>query len=70
MGIPAFLAVWDRLPYWNVLPPVLRAVPFMIPAAEAAYRFWARHRLSITGRNSLATGSSCDATSCEIKAKP
>ena len=62
VGVPAFMAVWERLPYWCVLPPVMRAVPMAVPAVEVGYRFFARHRLKLTGRSrALAEGSACDA---------
>ena len=61
-GVPAFLAVWEQLPLWNALPPILRAVPGALLVAEAAYRLFARHRLRITGRaRSLGEGSACAA---------
>ena len=73
VGVPAFLAVWQRLPApWNLLPPLFRAVPPAIPLVERAYRFWARHRLKLTGRSrSLKQGSSCaaDGSACELKSK-
>lgn len=60
VGVPAFLAVWSALPYWWVLPPIMRAVPMGVPIASAAYTAWARHRLRITGRpRELGEGSAC-----------
>ena len=60
IGVPAFLAVWEQLPYWSVLPPILRAVPFAMPIAAAAYSAFARVRLRITGRaRALDEGSAC-----------
>eukprot|EP00965_Chrysotila_dentata_P191145 6174335-Pleurochrysis_carterae.AAC.2 len=58
VGVPAFLAVWEQLPYWNILPPILRRLPFAIPAIDAAYGFWARRRLQLTGRVHALGGSS------------
>ena len=57
-GVDAFMAVWRRLPYWSVLPPLLAAAPGALPAAEAAYKVWARARLRITGR-ALGEGTAC-----------
>ncbi len=65
VGVDAFLAVWDRLPGWSYLPPLLRAVPAARPAADLAYGFWARNRWRVAGRiggkpRGLARGSACD----------
>lgn len=61
IGVPAFMLVWEKLPYWNVLPPLLRSMPFALPAVDAAYAFWAKRRLGITGRlRTLEQGSSCN----------
>ena len=72
VGVPAFLAVWERLPYWSVLPPLLRAVPLAIPLVERAYTFWARHRLKVSGAmRSLGGGSACEpgpGGACELGA--
>ena len=57
-GVDAFMAVWRRLPYWSVLPPLLAAAPGALPVAEAAYKVWARARLRITGR-ALGEGTAC-----------
>lgn len=66
-GVPAFLAVWEQLPYWRALPPVLTATPGVVPLAEAAYGVWARHRLAISGRvrPSLGATSGCAAAGSE-----
>ncbi|EOD33441.1 hypothetical protein EMIHUDRAFT_455836 [Emiliania huxleyi CCMP1516] len=58
-GVPAFLAVWEQLPYWRLLPPLLTAAPGAVPLAEAAYRLFARHRLTVTGRRSLGAATAC-----------
>ena len=61
VGVPAFMAVWERLPYWNVLPPLLHSMPFALPAVDAAYAFWAKRRLGLTGRlRTLEQGSACN----------
>jgi predicted DCC family thiol-disulfide oxidoreductase YuxK len=57
-GVPAFLAVWDRLPYWRALSPLLHAAPGAIPVAEVAYSAFARVRLRVTGRG-VGGGSAC-----------
>jgi len=70
IGVPAFMAVWDRLPSpWNALPPIMRAVPHAVPVVEMGYRFWAKHRLKLTGRaRALDKGSTCE-EACELKSK-
>ena len=60
VGVPAFLAVWEVLPYWNVLPPVVRAAPFIMPLVDAAYAWWAKRRLGISAAvRRLEEGSAC-----------
>jgi len=60
IGVPAFIAVWEQLPLWNILPPVLRTTPLALPIASAAYSVFARYRLKITGRGrALEAGSAC-----------
>ena len=64
VGVPAFLAIWEQLPLpWSALPPLVRNVPLVMPAAAAAYSLWAKNRLQITNRK-LGDGSAC-----EIKGK-
>ncbi|KAL3925969.1 MAG: hypothetical protein SGPRY_003522 [Prymnesium sp.] len=50
VGVPAFLIVWDKLPYWHVVSTLLRNVPLAMPIADAAYHAFARIRLRITRR--------------------
>ena len=60
VGVPAFLSVWEVMPYWRVLPPILRSFPFVMPFADAAYAWWAKRRLGISARwRSLEEGSAC-----------
>ena len=60
VGVPAFLAVWEVLPYWNILPPIVRAVPWAMPLVDAAYAWWAKHRLGISSRmRALEEASAC-----------
>ncbi len=59
-GVPAFLAVWEVLPYWNVLPPIVRTFPFAMPLVDAAYSWWAKRRPGISNRvRALEEGSAC-----------
>ena len=59
VGVPAFLAIWEQLPRWWLLVPLVRHVPLAMPILDRAYAAWAKHRLSITGR-SLGEGSACE----------
>ena len=59
-GVPAFIAVWEVLPYWNVLPPLIRTFPFAMPLVDAAYAWWAKRRLGISAAfRRLEEGSAC-----------
>jgi len=59
VGVPAFLAIWEQLPRWWILVPLIRHVPLAMPILDRAYAAWAKHRLRITGR-SLGEGSACE----------
>ena len=56
MGVKGFLAVWQHLPYYRRLVPIVHHTPFLLPIMEAAYRLFARYRLTLTGRT-LRKGS-------------
>lgn len=51
-GVSGFLIVWEKLPYYRRLVPVIRYVPLLLPILEGFYRVFARYRLTLTGRNS------------------
>jgi len=60
VGVPAFLAVWEVLPYWSLLPPLVRSAPFVMPLVDAAYAWWAKRRLGISAAvRRLEEGSAC-----------
>ena len=59
VGVPAFLAIWEQLPRWWLLVPLVRHVPLAMPVLDRAYAAWAKHRLRITGR-ALGEGSACE----------
>ena len=60
VGMPAFLAVWEVLPYWRLLPPIVRSLPFAMPLIDRAYAWWAKRRLGISARvRALEEGSAC-----------
>ena len=60
IGVRAFMTVWDALPYWRVLPPLLRSVPGAIDLAHVAYEAFAKRRLRLTGRARACDGPDCD----------
>jgi len=49
-GVKGFLAVWQHLPYYRKLVPIVHHTPFLLPLIEAGYRLFARYRLILTGR--------------------
>lgn len=49
-GVKGFLAVWQHLPYYRRMIPVINKVPFLLSLMEVAYRLFARYRLVLTGR--------------------
>lgn len=60
VGVPAFLAVWEVLPYWSALPPLVRSFPFAMPLVDMAYAWWAKRRLGISAAvRRLEEGSAC-----------
>ncbi|KAL1527710.1 hypothetical protein AB1Y20_009095 [Prymnesium parvum] len=59
VGVPAFLAIWEQLPYWKVLPPILHRIPSAMPVVAAAYELFAKVRLRVTGRKLPNASSQC-----------
>lgn len=49
-GVRGFLAVWQHLPYYRHLVPIIRWTPILI-IMEALYSLFARYRLVLTGRS-------------------
>jgi len=49
-GVKGFMAVWQHLPYYRHIVPVVQRVPFLLNVMEAGYRLFARYRLVLTGR--------------------
>ena len=49
-GVKGFLVVWQHLPYYRRVVPIIQKVPFLLSIMEAAYRLFARYRLKITGK--------------------
>ena len=48
-GARAFLALWERLPYFHMLLPLFR-IPGVLSITETAYSYFAQNRLQATGR--------------------
>lgn len=49
-GVKGFLVVWEKLPYYRKLVPIIKHVPLLLPLLEAFYRFFAKYRLQLTGK--------------------
>ncbi len=49
-GVKGFMAVWQHLPYYRRLVPLVKGVPFLLPMMESGYGLFARYRLVITGK--------------------
>ena len=49
-GVKGFLVLWQHLPYYRRIVPVIQKVPYLLSIMEATYRLFARYRLKITGR--------------------
>jgi len=55
-SVRAFIVLWKRLPYYRYLAVIVEKIPFLLPILEHAYRFFARHRLLLTGRRKAGSG--------------
>ena len=49
-GVRGFLTVWQQLPYYRKLVPLIRSPP-ILSLMEALYSLFARNRLILTGRS-------------------
>ncbi len=49
-GVKGFLVLWQHLPYYRRIVPVIQKAPFLLSIMEAFYRLFARYRLKVTGR--------------------
>lgn len=49
-GVRGFLTVWQQLPYYRKLVPLIRFPP-ILSLMEALYSLFARNRLLLTGRS-------------------
>lgn len=50
-GVAGFLTVWQHLPYYRRLVPIVKHTPFLQRIIEGAYGLFARHRLRLTNRH-------------------
>ena len=50
-GVEGFLNIWQHLPYYRRLVPIVKNTPFLQPIMERAYRLFANYRLRLTGRH-------------------
>jgi len=62
-GVKGFLAVWEHLPYFRRLVPVVKHTPFLMPLMEWCYVLFARYRLKLTGKTMASVISHNNATS-------
>lgn len=53
-GVRGFLAVWEHLPYYRRVVPVIRKVPLLLPLMETVYTVFAKYRLPLTGKKQLS----------------
>lgn len=52
-GVAGFLTVWQHLPYYRRLVPIVKHTPLLLPLMERVYTFFAKHRLRLTKRHTL-----------------
>ena len=43
-GVPAFLMIWERLPYYRRMAALVRRIPWLISLLEVGYTVFARFR--------------------------
>jgi len=49
-GVKGFLAVWEHLPYFRRMVPIVERTPFLMPLMEWCYVLFAKYRLKLTGK--------------------
>lgn len=52
-GVAGFLNIWEHLPYYRRLVPIVRRTPFLLPLMERVYTLFAKYRLRLTRRHTL-----------------
>lgn len=52
-GVKGFMTVWQHLPYYRRLVPVITNIPFLLPIMEFFYTKFAKYRLTLTGKRPL-----------------
>lgn len=49
-GVLGFIQLWQQLPYYRRLVPIVQRVPLLLPLLECCYSLFARYRLPLTGK--------------------
>ena len=52
-GVLGFIQLWQQLPYYRRLVPIVQRVPLLLPILEGCYSLFARYRLPLTGKPQL-----------------
>ena len=52
-GVAGFITVWQHLPYYRRLVPIIKHTPFLLPLMERVYTFFTKYRLRLTKRHKL-----------------
>ena len=52
-GVAGFLNIWEHLPYYRRIVPIVRRTPFLLPLMERVYTLFAKYRLRLTKRHTL-----------------
>lgn len=53
-GVYGFIQIWKQLPYYRRLVPIVENVPLLLPLLNICYAFFARYRLTLTGKKPLS----------------
>lgn len=56
-GVQGFMTVWKHLPYYRRIVPVIEHVPLLLPILESVYTLFAKYRLPLTGKKTIASNS-------------
>lgn len=60
-GVKGFLAVWEHLPYFRRMVPIVKRTPLLMPLMEWGYVLFAKYRLKLTGKT-MAKAASTETT--------
>ena len=53
-GVHGFILVWEKLPYYRKIVPVIKNVPFLLFILNKLYTLFAKYRLTLTGKKQLS----------------